>query len=882
MSSIVSGFEYDIFISYRQKDNRADQWVTNFVKSLREELDATFKEEVSIYFDENPHDGLLETHDVDGSLKEKVKCLVFIPIVSQTYCDPNSFAWQKEFLAFTDFAKSDEFGLDIKLTNGNVVKRILPIRIHELDNTDKELYEEVTGGVMRPVDFIYKAGGINRPLSAKDDAIIRNPGQAFYRDNINKVANAIKEIFSGIVHKGDSRVSEKQQKESRERGSYQQLKDELIRRNVIRVGVVYLIVSVIMLQLVSILISMFGVAENLFTVAISILAILFPVSLVMAWFYERSPSGFVRYGTLQADANPFTPYQRKPLTGDFSILVLIIITFSLYFLIPKSKQSNASIESVTPLKLSLILEHEPNNVAISNDGLKIVYTINGPGNPMYLRNLNEEFSRPLASTEGGTSPFFSPDDKMVGYFNGESLFRTSIERSNPVKILDSNFGNAYWANPDTIFLSTELGTKLAKVSVTDGKSVGVQIPGNNFFNPSPIPGTEYLLGQDENSNIIVLSHRNGNYKIILHNGGWQPKYLEPGYLLYARQGRLLAAPFDKFTLKVTGASAPVISKVRTLGLSYNANYDVSKNGSMVYSSATPNDLVNLVWVNERGEVIDSLNLPTNYYGSFSLSPDGTKLAYGFNGPDSDIWIYDLESNRNQKLTDDGVNQTPIWSPDGLWVTYSSYLDGKWDIYRQNLNSTQQREKLTTTGILKRPGTWSPDSKLLTFYEVVEGKGDDIFLLSQDDKKITTPWQNTNFMDRQPRFSPDGKFVCYQSSQPGANFTYVEPFPATGERWQISSGVDAIWSPSGDKVFYRTLENSFHFVELSYEKGFSASPPKKMFSGPYIDVLDKSFDVSKDGKKFLVMKAVNVNERTNHFEVILNFPEELKKIIKNAQ
>ena len=100
MPSIVPGFEYDIFISYRQKDNKGERWVTEFIQALKVELEATFKDDITIYFDENPHDGLLETHDVDGSLKDKLNCLVFIPIISQTYCDPKSFAWNNEFLAF--------------------------------------------------------------------------------------------------------------------------------------------------------------------------------------------------------------------------------------------------------------------------------------------------------------------------------------------------------------------------------------------------------------------------------------------------------------------------------------------------------------------------------------------------------------------------------------------------------------------------------------------------------------------------------------------------------------------------------------------------------------------------------------------------------------
>ena len=105
MASIVPGYEYDIFISYRQKDNKGDRWVSEFVDALKTELESTFKEEISVYIDINPHDGLLETHDVDASLKGKLRCLVFIPIISQTYCDSKSFAWQHEFVAFNQMAK---------------------------------------------------------------------------------------------------------------------------------------------------------------------------------------------------------------------------------------------------------------------------------------------------------------------------------------------------------------------------------------------------------------------------------------------------------------------------------------------------------------------------------------------------------------------------------------------------------------------------------------------------------------------------------------------------------------------------------------------------------------------------------------------------------
>jgi len=197
MASIIPGYEYDIFISYRQKDNKYDGWVTEFIDHLKREIEATFKEDVSIYFDENPHDGLLEIHNVDKSLEIKLKSLIFMPVISQTYCDPKSFAWQNEFVAFNKMAGSDPIGRDIKLSSGNVCSRIIPVKIHDLDASDTELIEKEMGCRLRAIEFIYSSAGVNRPLKPADNPD-KNLNKTYYRDQINKVANAVKDVIYGV------------------------------------------------------------------------------------------------------------------------------------------------------------------------------------------------------------------------------------------------------------------------------------------------------------------------------------------------------------------------------------------------------------------------------------------------------------------------------------------------------------------------------------------------------------------------------------------------------------------------------------------------------------------------------------------------------------
>jgi TolB-like protein/Tfp pilus assembly protein PilF len=198
MPSLIPGYEYDIFISYRHKDNKGDHWVTEFVNSLRTELESTFKEDISIYFDSNAKDGLLETHDVDASLEGKLRCLIFIPVISQTYCDPKSFAWKHEFLAFIKNASEEPSGLKIKLPNGNVASRILPVCIHELDPDDKQLLEGELKGPVRGVEFIYRNQGVVRPLKSSEEDAKANLNHTFYHDQVNKVSRAVKELINGF------------------------------------------------------------------------------------------------------------------------------------------------------------------------------------------------------------------------------------------------------------------------------------------------------------------------------------------------------------------------------------------------------------------------------------------------------------------------------------------------------------------------------------------------------------------------------------------------------------------------------------------------------------------------------------------------------------
>jgi hypothetical protein len=208
MPGLIPGFEYDIFISYRQKDNKYESWVSDFVDDLKKELDANFKDDISVYFDLNPCDGLLETHDVGASLKTRLKSLIFIPVISRTYCDPRSFAWEHEFRKFVENSSKDGIGLNVLLPDGNVAGRVIPVRIHDLDDTDLKMYESVLGSPLRGIDFIYREPGVNRPLTRNDDGT-GNLNKTKYRNQVNKVALAAREIISGLKNEPSFSINKK-------------------------------------------------------------------------------------------------------------------------------------------------------------------------------------------------------------------------------------------------------------------------------------------------------------------------------------------------------------------------------------------------------------------------------------------------------------------------------------------------------------------------------------------------------------------------------------------------------------------------------------------------------------------------------------------------
>jgi len=423
MSSLIPGHEYDIFISYRQKDNKYDGWVTEFYNNLRKELEATFKEDISIYFDENPHDGILEAHQVDQTVSAKLNCIIFIPILSRTYCDPNCFAWKNEFLVFVRNAANDQIGPQVKLKKGNIASRVLPIRIHELDSEDISLVEKELGS-LRAVDFIFKTPGVNRPLRANEEHPKDNLEKTYYRDQVNKVANFIADIINGakLTKQKDLETNNPNNQTTSvpistasngQPKKISQTWNELLKRNVLRAAFTYVLVTAVLFQFIKLSALFIPLRDPIISVIVWVLIAFFPIALVMAWFFEVSPDGLTRITSTATEINPYTDSQKKPFTNrssTFILMLLLIIQFIFLNYLKNIEQPSPSDTEISIAILPFVNRGESRNEyfveALTEDinaQLSKINKLRVVANPATQAYKGQEFSFAAIAEELGVS-----------------------------------------------------------------------------------------------------------------------------------------------------------------------------------------------------------------------------------------------------------------------------------------------------------------------------------------------------------------------------------------------------------------------------------------------------------------------------------------------
>jgi serine/threonine-protein kinase len=558
---------------------------------------------------------------------------------------------------------------------------------------------------------------------------------------------------------------------------------------------------------------------------------------------------------------------------------------------------------------ALSVDAQSRDLTITPDGTHIVYkgaSTATSDSYLYVRALDQLEPTVLTTTGMGRAPFASPDGQWIGFVDPSpiTLKKVAITGGPAIRLcaLDGPSRGATWGEDDNIIFATGVAlTGLQRVSSAGGQPTVLTRPnrergeGDHLW-PQMLPGSQAVLftitplsGGTDASQVAVLDLRNphGTPKILLQ-GGSQAQYLSSGHLVYVAGGTLRAVAFDLKRLELSGAAVPVVPQVVILP-SGTAEFDVARNGTLVYVTggahlASPRSLV---WVDRQGHEEAIKGVPLRSYVHPRLSPDDTRVALDVRDQENDIWIWEFGRGTFARLTiDPGNDQMPVWMPDGS-VVFSSQTGGTaGSLFRQPADGTRTPERLTEA-VNTRASTVSPDGTRILFSEPAATTGLDVKMLVLAKDKRVEPLIQTPFAERNAEISPDGRWVAYESNDSGEFQIYVRPFPdVTKGKWPVSvgGGTQPLWARNGQELFYLGSGNALMSVRVKQDASWSAATPTKLIEAPYYrgggTITSRSYDVSADGKRFLMIKDAagsGPSAAPLSIVVVQNWFEELRRL-----
>ena len=537
-------------------------------------------------------------------------------------------------------------------------------------------------------------------------------------------------------------------------------------------------------------------------------------------------------------------------------------------------------------------------LALSSDGRQLAYAAgSGQAMQLYVRPLSQLEATLLPGTKGVDSPFFSPSGKWVGFSAGGELKKISVTGGAPLTLCASGAINGgTWSSDGTIVFSASATSGLLRVPAGGGTPENITVPDeekgeDSHRYPQFLPGGEWVLfsaGRRQNfdeANIEVLSLETGERKVV-YRGGYYPRYVPTGHLIFVHQATLFAVPFNLERLELTGTPVPVLQGIPSDPVAGETHFAFSQTGMFIYRAGSERGTAPraLTWVDRQGEVSPFLE-ESRVYSSPAFSADGSRLALEIlTGENRDIWIYEIELETRTRLTFDGaIDSLPVWSPDGQYVVFASARDGGApNLYWKPADGSGEAQRLTQSDRIQYPGSLSPD-KLLAFNEVSPETDFDIWILPLQDDGKPELFVNTPFRETYPMFSPDGRWIAYDSNETGQSEVYVRPYPGPGGRRQVSTDGGNLprWSRDGRELFYRNGD-AMVVTQVETEPNLTVGDPEVLFTGRYSRSVrvGRQYDVHPDGQRFLMLKEDEADEVTARDEliVVLNWFEELKRLV----
>ncbi len=580
-----------------------------------------------------------------------------------------------------------------------------------------------------------------------------------------------------------------------------------------------------------------------------------------------------------------------------------VVAATAFFLILKTYSESSSGHTLrfavpAPQGMSLGVP-DGGNIAISSDGQRLVLaaTDSSGTTHLWLRPMNSLTAERLPGTEGAAYPFWAPDNRQVGFFAGGKLKKIDVTGGPPLTLCDAVDGRGgTWNREGIILFAPDPLGSLSRVRASGGvPAVATHVdslqttithrwpqflPDNNKFLyfVRKGPGTAA-----NSADSVWVGSLDGSVNRALMPAISNVAYAR-GFLYFLRDKTLMAQPFDAPSAKLSGDPFPVAEDVSYVATRNVAAFSVSEEGTLAYQSGPGGASARLLWYDRTGRCIDTLGDP-GLYANCSLSPNGQYLAVDLNdaaAANVDVWVYDLNRKVGTRLTfGSGYDGSPIWSPDGNYIFFSSVRDSSIGLYRKPSSGAGDETLLLASNRNKFPMDCAPDGKHLVFISPGnKGNGDDLWILSLADGGAKAaldpvPFQQTDFDEDDARFSPDGRWLAYASTETGHEQVYVRPFPGPGGKWQISTetGDFPLWRRDGKELFYVTENNMLMAVDVNGSgSSFQVSRPRQLF--PVTSPGGSEFyDVTADGQRFIVISGNS--GPSSMVNVVMNWDASLK-------
>jgi Tol biopolymer transport system component len=515
---------------------------------------------------------------------------------------------------------------------------------------------------------------------------------------------------------------------------------------------------------------------------------------------------------------------------------------------------------------------------ISPDGNWLAFTATSSdgSSALWVRPLDSPAARLLPGTGEASQPFWSPDSRALGFFAGRKL--KTIELSGgAVQVLHDVSGDVRggaWAQDGTIVFSPSFLSSLLRISSAGGpvRPATTLDPARREQThrfPSFLPdGRRFLYfaspGSGEEPGSILLGSLDGDKPVLLLQSSSLARFASSGHLLFARGKTLLAQAFDPTALRLTGRPFAVAEPVASFGaMSGFRVFSVSDTGILVYKTGAVQDS-RLVWLDRSGRELAALGSPGNYYAP-RLSPDGTRVAAAkteSESNDGDIWLTDLSRNVTSRFTfSEADDSTPVWSPDGRRVFFTSSREGVSNLYQVRPDQPGREEIVLRTTAWKVPDDVSPDGRFLV-YETSDPKTRiDLWILPLSGDRTPAPLVTSPFDEFAAQFSPDGRWIAYTSNESGRGEVYVQSFPGPGGKWQVSAagGGTPRWTRDRKQLLYYGSDGRLMAAAVRLAPAFEASAPVPLFKVALLEAPDRQYEVSHDGSRILANVVVGGTE-----------------------